>query len=57
MRDNFQPRLYLETGLKQAETLSQRNEMLQLAGKALVSSNKDDFYSKLMGEIEEVNKT
>ena len=31
--------------------------MLQLAGKALVSSNKDDFYSKLMGEIEEVNKT
>ena len=37
--------------------MKQRYESLKLAGKFLVESNKDDFYSKLMGEMEEVNQS
>lgn len=53
--DYTQPRLFVEQAYQQ-ETLKDRFERLQAAGKFLVLNNKDDFYSKLMGELEDVNK-
>ena len=55
MRDFTQPRLFIERAYEQ-ETLRDRYERLQASGKCLVESNKDDFYAKLMGELEDVNQ-
>jgi len=48
--------MFIEHALQQ-ETIRQRYESLKLAGKFLVEGNKDDFYSKMMGEMEEVNNS
>ena len=55
MRDFTQPRLFIERAYEQ-ETLRQRFDKLKDCGNCLVESNKDDFYAKLMGELEDVNQ-
>jgi len=55
-RDYTQSKLFIEQAFDQ-EKLRERYERLRASGKFLMESNKDEFYSKLMGEMEEVNQS
>jgi len=55
LRDYTQAKLFIQDGYQQ-EQLSDRFERLKCAGEVLVKYNKDDFYSRLVGELEDVNQ-
>lgn len=55
LKDYTQARLFIQDGYRQ-ERLEGRFERLQAAGDVLIRYNKDEFYSKLVGELEDVNQ-
>merc|ERR1711990_1111475 len=55
-RDYTNPKLFVEHALERGK-LRGRFESLHAAGKTLQEANGDDFYSKLMGEMEAVNQS
>lgn len=54
LRDYTQSKMFIQEAY-QCERLEERFQRLQAAGDVLVRYNKDDFYSKLVGELEDVN--